>query len=357
MQPSEAPGARPLDITSKIALTLRQMGIPGLPRNYELFYEAYTGTNQALIADIIDLGTRATQEKLDIIGARHLGRGRGEEVVENARNEIAGKIDEVMLLLLKERKSLENYGKFLNETSSGIGDRAMLTKELLAKIVGVMATATGTTIDHGRQIARSMADKSAELEKVKSTLEEYKRLADTDPLTQIRNRRAFDSALAAVYEIGSAPSYGALVVADIDDFKRINDRHGHPTGDRIIQSVAAMLQAIVPQDVFVARTGGEEFALIVRSNSEPAVAELADQVRMAVEHGEYTSLQTGEPCGSITVSMGVCMASEAETPDDLYAKADRALYASKVGGRNRVTLHSSLTRGEFRKGWMLYKND
>jgi diguanylate cyclase len=118
-----------------------------------------------------------------------------------------------------------------------------------------------------------------------------------------------------------------------------------------------MLQAIVPQDVFVARTGGEEFALIVRSNSEPAVAELADQVRMAVEHGEYTSLQTGEPCGSITVSMGVCMASEAETPDDLYAKADRALYASKVGGRNRVTLHSSLTRGEFRKGWMLYKND
>jgi diguanylate cyclase len=113
MQPSEAPGTRPLDIASKIALTLRQMGIPGLPRNYELFYEAYTGTNQALIADII--------------GARHLGRGRGEEVVENARGQISGKIDEVMLLLLKERKSLENYGKFLNETSSGISDRASLT--------------------------------------------------------------------------------------------------------------------------------------------------------------------------------------------------------------------------------------
>src|SRR6185312_14017154 len=166
---------------SKIALTLRQMGIPGLPRNYELFYEAYTGTNQALIADIIDLGARATQEKLDIIGARHLGRGLGEEVVEHARNEISDQIDEVMLLLLKERKSLENYGKFLNETSSGIGGRAMLTKDLLAKIVDVMAAATGTTIDHGNQIARSMADKSAELEKVKSSLEEYKRLADTDP--------------------------------------------------------------------------------------------------------------------------------------------------------------------------------
>ena len=357
MQPSEAPGARPLDITSKIALTLRQMGIPGLPRNYELFYEAYTGTNQALIADIIDLGTRATQEKLDIIGARHLGRGRGEEVVENARNEIAGKIDEVMLLLLKERKSLESYGKFLDETSSGIGDRAVLTKDLLARIVGVMATATGTTIDHGRQIARSMADKSVELEKVKSTLEEYKRLADTDPLTQIRNRRAFDNALAGIYTNGKAMLPGSLIIADIDDFKRINDGYGHPTGDHIIQSVAAILQAIVPGSVFVARTGGEEFALITTCGDEQAVAELAEQVRVAIERGDYSCLQTGESCGPITVSMGMCMASEAGSPDDLYAKADRALYASKTGGRNRVTLHSSLARGEFRKGWMLYKND
>ncbi|MGN6470458.1 MAG: GGDEF domain-containing protein [Rhizobiaceae bacterium] len=357
MQPSEAPGTRPLDIASKIALTLRQMGIPGLPRNYELFYEAYTGTNQALIADIIDLGSGATQEKLDIIGARHLGRGRGEEVVENARGQISGKIDEVMLLLLKERKSLENYGKFLNETSSGISDRASLTKELLARIVGVMATATGTTIDHGRQIARSMADKSAELEKVKSTLEEYKRLADTDPLTQICNRRAFDNALAAIYGNSHTKHSSALVVADIDDFKRINDRHGHPTGDRIIQNVAAILQAVAPPDVFVARTGGEEFALIVRSSSEAAVAELAEQVRMAIERGDYSSLLTGEPCGPMTVSMGLCMASEANSPDDLYAKADRALYSSKVNGRNRVTLHSSFARGEFRKAWMLYKND
>lgn len=357
MQPSEAPGARPLDIASKIALTLRQMGIPGLPRNYELFYEAYTGTNQALIADIIDLGAKATQANLDYVGARHLGRGRGEDIMENARNEIAGKIDEVMLLLLKERKSLESYGKFLDETSSGIGDRAMLTKDLLAKIVSVMATATGTTIDHGRQIARSMADKSAELENVKSTLEEYKRLADTDPLTQIHNRRAFDNALAAIYANGKPMQPSALIVADIDDFKRINDCYGHPTGDHIIQSVAAILQAIAPGDVFVARTGGEEFALITGSGGEPAVAELADQVRNAIERGDYSSLQTGEPCGPITVSMGMCMASEATSPDGLYANADRALYASKVGGRNRVTLHSSLAKGEFRKGWMLYKND
>jgi diguanylate cyclase len=357
MQPSEASGARPLDIASKIALTLRQMGIPGLPRNYELFYEAYTGTNQRLIADIIDLGAKATQARLDIIGARHLGRGRAEDVVESARNEIAGKIDEVMLLLLKERKSLESYGQFLDETSSGINDRSMLTKDLLAKIVSVMATATGTTIDHGRQIARSMADKSAELEKVKSSLEEYKRLADTDPLTRIYNRRAFDNALASIYANGKTSLPSALIVADIDDFKRINDCYGHPTGDHIIQSVAAILQAMVPQDVFVARTGGEEFALIVRNSGEQNIAELAEQVRMAIARGDYSCLQTGEPCGQITVSMGACMAAEASTPDDLYAKADRALYASKVGGRNRVTLHSSLGKGEFRKGWLLYKND
>ncbi len=357
MQPSEAPGSRPLDIASKIALTLRQMGLAGLPRNYELFYEAYTGTNQALIADIIDLGAKVTQDKLDIIGAMHLQRGRGNEIVENARDAIAGKIDEVMLLLLKERKSLESYGKFLNETSSGINDRALLTKDLLAKIAGVMATATGSTISHGKQIASSMADKSAELEKVKSSLEEYKKLADTDPLSGICNRRAFDNALSSIYDSRTSINSSALIIADIDDFKRINDRFGHPTGDRIIQSVAAILAAAAADDVFIARTGGEEFALITRTGAEQTIASLADHVRAAIEYGDYSDPQTGEPCGPITVSIGICMASEAVSADDLYGKADRAMYVSKVNGRNRVTLHSSLAKGEFRKGWLLYKND
>jgi diguanylate cyclase len=352
---SETTGSRSLDIATKIAMTLRQMGLPGLPRNYELFYEAYTNGSQALIADIVDLGTRVTQEKLDAIGRKHLARNQGNELVESVREMIASKIDEVMLLLLKERKSLENYGKFLGETSSGINNKAAITREILEKIVDVMATATGTTIEHGRQIASSMADKTAELEKMKATLAEYKQLADTDPLTRINNRRAFDVALARLFDNNKAVLFGALIVLDIDDFKRINDTFGHPSGDRVLQCVAEILRAIAGSDIYVARTGGEEFALITDGVSEASVAALAERIRASIESYDFIDRRTAENLGPVTVSLGMCMAAEANSPGDLYEKADRAMYASKVGGRNRLTQHSQLGRGQMRKGWLLYK--
>lgn len=357
MQRAEASLGPVTDIATKIAMTMRQMGVAGLPRNYELFYEAYTGSNQDLIADLVGLGTRVSQDRLDRIGAKHIGRGYGQEIVDDARDAIERKIEEIMLLLLKERRSLESYGKFLDETSSGISNRAVITRELLGKIVDVMATATDTTISHGRQVASSMADKSAELEAVKSKLAEYKRLADTDPLTEVWNRRAFDRALSRSFTGGRSALAAALVIIDIDDFKRVNDHFGHPVGDRIIRGVADILKANAPAGVVVARTGGEEFALIVEGSSEAAVMALADGVRDAVQRFAFADPQSGENCGPITVSMGVCMAAEATGPDDLYSKADRAMYSSKMSGRNRVTAHSTLAQGSFRKDWLLYRGE
>jgi diguanylate cyclase len=86
-----------------------------------------------------------------------------------------------------------------------------------------------------------MLNTSAELDHVKSTLEEYKKLADTDALTQIWNRRAFDRAMTRVYSSEKSKMFGALILGDIDMFKSVNDRHGHPIGDRILQLVARLI--------------------------------------------------------------------------------------------------------------------
>jgi diguanylate cyclase len=108
--------------------------------------------------------------------------------------------------------------------------------------------------------------------------------------------------------------------------------------------------------MFVARTGGEEFALIVEGASEDATFEIADRIRLLIEQTPFVNSQTNAHYGSVTVSMGICMASEAESPEDLYSKCDRALYRSKMTGRNRVTRFSMLAE-RAGKNWMLYRTE
>lgn len=355
MQPALAQDERATDIATTVVTTMRQLGVLGLPRNYEIFYEALTGSNKELGLAVVSLSNRPTQEELDRIGQRFFAQNHSQGIVEQARDAIAQELEDVASLLRSERSHIERYGKILDETSSGL-NRNSMSHDLLQKIVGAISVATTSTIDHGRQVATTLSEKTAELEVVKTKLEEYKRLADTDPLTHIWNRRAFDKEIARVYNSRTGIIFNALILADIDRFKNINDRFGHPVGDKIIQLIAEIIHAGVPDGVFVARTGGEEFALIVEGASEDATFEIAERIRLLIEQTPFAGSQSGASYGAVTVSMGVCMASEADGAEDLYTKADRALYRSKVSGRNRVTRHSSMAGGAA-KNWLLYKKE
>jgi diguanylate cyclase len=355
---TETAPERQTDIAMSIALTMRQMGVSGLPRNYEIFYEALTGSNPELSMELVALGKRPKQEELDRLGHKYFTQNHGHGVVDSVRETIATQLDEIAGILQTERGYLEKYGRILDQAAEGLSSRHMVTKDILQKIVGVMSNATSSTIDYGRQTVNSLGDKSTELENVKLKLEEYKRLADTDPLTHISNRRAFDRRIAALFDSPKEVMYGALILADIDRFKEINDRHGHPVGDKIIQIVAGILQSANRDGMFVARTGGEEFALIVESGSVESTRAFADQLRMLIGETPFINSQTRVSYGPIHVSMGVCMATDAEGPEDLYAKADRALYRSKVNGRNRVTVHSKApAESRSGKSWLLYQRD
>ncbi len=356
MQPATATLERSSDLASTVVATMRQLGVMGLPRNYEIFYEALSGSNPQLSLAVVALSSRPTQDELDAIGRKFFTQNHDHGIVEQARDILAKELEEVALLLRSEHSHIEKYGRILDETSDGLNSRNMVSRELLQKIVGAISVATSSTIDHGRQIVTTLADKSAELESVKSKLEEYKRLADTDPLTQIWNRRAFDKEIAGIYNSNKGILFNALILADIDRFKDINDRFGHPVGDKIIRNIADILQTSTHSGTFVARTGGEEFALIVEGASEDTTFQIAERIRTLVEQTAFTSGQTGASYGTITLSLGVCMASEADGPEDLYTKADRALYRSKMAGRNCVTRHSAMA-GASGKNWLLYKKD
>jgi len=157
-------------------------------------------------------------------------------------------------------------------------------------------------------------------------------LAATDHLTGLWNRRAFQERLAA--EIERARRHErplSLVAMDIDHFKRVNDIHGHPTGDRVLIEVARRLFATVREGEIVARVGGEEFAWILPETDGEGAVGAAERARLAIAAEPFPDV------GPITVSLGVCDLDEGETASELVRLADAALYRSKSNGRDQVT--------------------
>ena len=177
-----------------------------------------------------------------------------------------------------------------------------------------------------RQLLAAVAEKTAALE----------RLARTDPLTGLPNRRAFDQQLDEAWRGPTAPPLSLLAI-DIDYFKPFNDHAGHPAGDRCLMQVARALQRCArhPGDL-VARIGGEEFAVLLPDTSATAAHRVAERIRdelaaVAVAH-------PASPLGPrVTVSIGIATRTAAmPSAESLSAAADAALYAAKRAGRDRV---------------------
>jgi diguanylate cyclase (GGDEF)-like protein len=157
---------------------------------------------------------------------------------------------------------------------------------------------------------------------------EAERLSRTDPLTGLANRRAFYEAARRL----GAEAAATLAIADIDRFKRINDRHGHAVGDEVIRAVAARMQQDLGDLGVVARLGGEEFALL--GPAQPGDEMRARLQRFVAGVAGDAVATPGEPVRA-TVSVGFATGANADL-DALYAAADKALYVAKSAGRDRV---------------------
>lgn len=186
-----------------------------------------------------------------------------------------------------------------------------------------------------RLLARSAHELSAALARAYA-FEEAESQANLDPLTGLPNRRYLEELMSVVGPGRRADeSVGALMV-DIDHFKRLNDRYGHATGDRVLQAVGERIHGAVRAEDTPARYGGEEFAVLLRrANAEQAI-EVAERVRQAIAAIPVAELGAQD---GITVSVGVAVTgSEDVDVTTLLRQADAALYRAKRSGRDRVVL-------------------
>jgi len=171
----------------------------------------------------------------------------------------------------------------------------------------------------------------------------YRAASLTDPLTGIGNRRAFTHSVENLLKsIAEQPRTLALLVCDLDNFKQINDRLGHPVGDWVIQCFAqALRDSLKPHDIF-GRIGGEEFACLLETDRDGAVV-VAEAIRLAFK-------QRVQEQGTMSASIGIACASSARLDiSRLLSLADGALYQAKNNGRDRVVVADLYAQNDVKK--------
>jgi len=157
--------------------------------------------------------------------------------------------------------------------------------------------------------------------------------AYTDELTGICNRRYIDEIFEKKIKEANEEPFSILMI-DIDYFKKVNDQHGHPTGDKVLKELAGLLQKAIRQYDYLARIGGEEFIIILQRNDEYGSWEVAERIRRQIEGNWFDTV------GKVTVSIGISAYTSSDDVETLYKNADTALYLAKDRGRNRVAIFS-----------------
>jgi diguanylate cyclase (GGDEF)-like protein len=221
----------------------------------------------------------------------------------------------------------------LGEPRSWLAVPIVVRQELAGMIVVGSAT-TDTYADVHIEIAAALAEQGAVAYENAKLFSRVRALAITDELTGLMTRRRFWE--LAEQQRAGATRHGrplAAIVLDIDHFKTVNDTYGHAVGDTVLRDVAARLRAQTRDSDILGRVGGEEFALILPETSD--AAQTAERLRATVAS---TAIQTDRGPVDTSISVGVAYLRPDDDLANLLDRADAALYRSKAGGRNQVTI-------------------
>ena len=169
---------------------------------------------------------------------------------------------------------------------------------------------------------------------LEDAMHKLKQLAAHDELTGVGNRRDLNARLESEYALFKRTGVPfSVAVFDLDNFKTVNDRFGHAAGDAVIKEFAGIVKKEMREVDYIARYGGDEFVLILKGIGAKAAQVPLGRIREAVLAHPWTMVMPGI---ALTTSIGVASCSEDETGDDIFRRADKALYAAKLAGRNRI---------------------
>jgi diguanylate cyclase len=337
MQYEEDP-ERAAEMLRMIVPALARLKLAANPINYALWYEYLLGHKDELCREIeqIDSGERPYSAELaESLFETHL-LTPGAERMERLGQDITRIVAELIQVVGELGVDTRRFDNRLVKAQGGIGSHGDMGA--LREVVEQLLGETQRMLDSNDKFRGQLEGTSSDIELLRQELAEIRQQVSRDPLTLVANRRAFDEALEQAVrkaELGEQPF--CVIMSDIDHFKEINDEHGHLIGDKVIKFVASTFKRLVRGGDFVARYGGEEFAVILDNTPEAGALTVADNVRKAMETSNLKRTDPGAPIRNVTISLGVSRYARGDTAEAVLERADRALYMSKKGGRNRVS--------------------
>ncbi len=224
--------------------------------------------------------------------------------------------------------SLDNAGRNLIELTS---------PEQLRMAIGYLIAENNKMRKETGDLQANLKESEVQIERLRENLELAEKTGMKDSLTSLWNRRAFDKMLDLQVELAPQKKTPVcLILVDIDHFKKINDRFGHLVGDEILKLVGNTLAKNVKGRDFIARFGGEEFAIILPETSLGNAIILASQLRQHLESQKWVLSKRNEVVGTVTASFGISQLRSGESKESFLEHADKKLYDAKNSGRNRV---------------------
>ncbi|MCF6327872.1 MAG: GGDEF domain-containing protein [Devosiaceae bacterium] len=328
---------RTLSYANKTMALLKQGEVPAYPQFYELFFTYSTGVNPGLnerINSILGNGI----PKLEIVESLYnefLKSDAIDERVSAVSNLMSKSIDSVQGAIQNASDTAATYSGELELAGNAIA--CAKDQEALSAVTKQLQLKTKIMHDANKALEGQLNSAQDDVALLKRDLEEVQRQSMTDSLTNIYNRKFFDLHITrSITECRQKDEPLCLIMADIDHFKNFNDTFGHQTGDQVLRLVAMTLRSNTKGSDLACRYGGEEFALILPNTSLKDAISLANTIRKAVQAKELLKRSTNEKLGRVTSSFGVSLLTPTDTEITLIERADRALYAAKRNGRNRV---------------------
>lgn len=260
----------------------------------------------------------------------------------NAKHEqaLADELAAALALIRNHMMANRGYAKSLVDSKLSLAEATQ--PEQVRLIVEFMIDENQRIMQEAGKLENGLEQSRRQIEQLQVTLAAAEEIGTRDSLTSVANRRQFDKVLSASMATAEKDNSAlCLVLADIDHFKAVNDKHGHVAGDNVLKSLAELLTKNVKGRDTVARYGGEEFAIILPQTSIGDAYQVGEQIRSRLEAAHWSVAGTGGPLGKITASFGIAQLRDGDTPVTMIERADANLYESKRQGRNRITLDSS----------------
>jgi diguanylate cyclase len=328
---------RAQEIARLVLPVMTRLKIPMTPINYALWYEYHLGRCEELVQalDRIESGAETYDpDKARTMFLRYVAMP-GVQTLERVEAEVRRLLADIVQIVVDAGLDITTYSVVLSSCSKRLESADDLRD--IRKVVRTILDDTRAMSASNRAIAGTLKEHAEEIDQLRAELDKVRQESVKDPLTGLANRRAFDTRLAeSLEDTLQQLKTICLMMIDIDHFKEINDRHGHQIGDKILQFVASVLRKNFKGKDLVARFGGDEFAVIIENAPRAGVMRVAETIRQHVEASHLKRTDTGEPLGTVTVSVGYDCVRPDDTPERVLERADKALYEAKQQGRNKV---------------------